>query len=101
MPYTLLFALSVLGIQFNCVLLLALLLILHCRCDVTKLPGFYVRVSAPTLFMSLLILFVMIALVIGTIILNKWQLTKPLGATMFLFYFLFVIQDLARTFEWV
>ena len=51
--------------------------------------------------MSLLILFVMIALVIGTIILNKWQLTKPLGATMFLFYFLFVIQDLARTFEWV
>jgi hypothetical protein len=32
--------------------------------------------------MSLLILFAMIALVIGTIVLNKWQLTKPLGATM-------------------
>lgn len=50
------------------------------RCYVV--PGFYVRVSAPTLFMSLLILFAMIALVIGTIIINKWQLSKPLGATM-------------------
>ena len=43
----------------------------------------------------------MIALVIGTIILNKWKLTKGLGITMFVFYFLFVLQDLARTFEWV
>ena len=34
----------------------------------------------------------MIALVIGTIILNKWKLTKPLGVTMFVFYFLFVGQ---------
>jgi hypothetical protein len=41
--------------------------------------GYYVRVSAPTLFVSLLILFAMIALVIGTIVLNKWKLTKPLG----------------------
>jgi hypothetical protein len=41
--------------------------------------GFYVRVSAPTLFVSLLILFGMIALVIGTIVLNKWKLTKTLG----------------------
>ena len=41
--------------------------------------GYYVRVSAPTLFISLLILFGMIALVIGTIILNKWKLTKGLG----------------------
>ena len=63
--------------------------------------GFFVRVSAPTLFVSLLILFAMIALVIGTIVLNKWKLTKGLGITMFVFYFLFVLQDLARTFEWV
>ena len=63
--------------------------------------GYFVRVSAPTLFVSLLILFAMIALVIGTIILNKWKLTKGLGITMFVFYFLFVLQDLARTFEWV
>merc|ERR1711881_548040 len=57
--------------------------------------GYFVRVSAPTLFVSLLILFAMIALVIGTIILNKWKLTKGLGITMFVFYFLFVLQDLA------
>ena len=41
--------------------------------------GYYVRVSAPTLFVSLLILFGMIALVITTIILNKWRMTKGLG----------------------
>ena len=41
--------------------------------------GYYVRVSAPTLFVSLLILFGMIALVIGTIVINKWKLTKKLG----------------------
>lgn len=69
------------------------------RCD--RPPGFYVRVSAPTLFVSLLILFLMIGLVIGTIVYNKWMLTKPLGWTMFAFYFIFVLQDLSRTFEWV
>lgn len=41
--------------------------------------GYYVRVSAPTLFLSLLILFGMIALVITTIVINKWRLTKTLG----------------------
>ena len=41
--------------------------------------GYYVRVSAPTLFVSLLILFGMIALVITTIVINKWKLTKTLG----------------------
>ena len=63
--------------------------------------GFYVRVSAPTLFVSLLILFGMIALVIGSVVINSWKLTKPLGCCMFVFYFLFVLQDLARTFEWL
>ena len=63
--------------------------------------GYFVRVSAPTLFVSLLILFAMIALVICTIMANGWKLTKTLGATMFLFYVLFVLQDLTRTFEWI
>merc|ERR1711881_591752 len=50
--------------------------------------GYFVRVSAPTLFVSLLILFAMIALVIGSVVINGWKLSKPLGCTMFLFYFL-------------
>ena len=62
-------------------------------CSCVNRGGYYVRVSAPTLFVSLLILFAMIALVIGTIVLNKWKLTKPLGVTMFIFYFLFVAQE--------
>jgi K+-dependent Na+/Ca+ exchanger-like protein len=62
--------------------------------------GPYVSVAAPTLFVSLLILFAMIALVIGTIVINKWTLTKSLGTTMIIFYILFVGQDLSRTFEW-
>lgn len=63
--------------------------------------GFFVRVSAPTLFVSLLILFGMIALVIVTIMANQWKLTKTLGFSMFVFYFLFVAQDLIRTFDWL
>ena len=36
----------------------------------------------------------------GTIIANKWLLTKTLGTTMIVFYILFVLQDLSRTFKW-
>jgi len=58
----------------------------------------YTLVVADTLFLSLVILFVMIALVIGIIIQQKWIMTKTLGAMMFLLYILFVAQDLLRTF---
>jgi ABC-type transport system involved in Fe-S cluster assembly fused permease/ATPase subunit len=55
-------------------------------------PGAYVNVAAPTLFLSLIILFAMIALVIVTIMINGWKLTKTLGITMIGFYVCFVAQ---------
>ena len=56
----------------------------------------WVVVRADTLFVSLLILFVMIALVIGCIALAQWRMTRGLGLAMFALYFIFVAQDLLR-----
>jgi len=58
--------------------------------------GNKVIVQADTLFVSIIILFLMLATVISIIALNKWQLTKNLGMTMFFLYFIFVVQDLLR-----
>ena len=49
---------------------------------------------------SLLVLFLMLAAVIITVAANGWRLTKGLGATMFVLYAVFVVQDLARTYRW-
>lgn len=64
--------------------------------DIT--PGF-VGVAAPTLTISLIILFGMITLVITLVHMSGWKMTKNLGYAMFVLYILFVLQDLARTFE--
>lgn len=56
----------------------------------------YTAVVADTLFVSLLILFIMIGAVISLIICQKWVMTKTLGGMMFVLYFVFVAQDLAR-----
>lgn len=61
--------------------------------------GTNVTVKADTLFVSLLILFLMLASVIITIAVNNWRLTKSLGVTMFGLYALFVGQDLLRTYN--
>ena len=42
----------------------------------------------------------MLAAVIITVAANGWRLTKGLGATMFVLYAVFVVQDLARTYRW-
>jgi Ca2+/Na+ antiporter len=64
--------------------------------DIT--PGF-VGVAAPTLTISLVILFGMIMLVITLVHCSGWKMTKTLGYSMFVLYILFVLQDLARTFK--
>lgn len=64
--------------------------------DIT--PGF-VGVAAPTLTISLIILFMMITLVITLVHCSGWKMTKTLGYAMFVLYVLFVLQDLARSFE--
>jgi len=61
-------------------------------------PG-YVGVEAPTLFVSLGLLLFMVALVIGLIASSNWRMSKQLGYSMFGLYFLFVCQDLMRTYE--
>jgi sodium/potassium/calcium exchanger 2 len=60
-----------------------------------------VRVEADTLFMSILVLFFMLILVISTIAANGWQMTKTLGITMFVLYFIFLLQDLLRYYEYI
>jgi K+-dependent Na+/Ca+ exchanger-like protein len=57
-----------------------------------------VKVGADSLFLSILVLFLMLAAVIATIAVNKWRMTKGLGYTMFALYAIFVAQDLARTY---
>lgn len=56
----------------------------------------YVTVVADTLFVSIAILFLMLIVVIMTIKYFNWVMTPGLGYTMFVFYALFVMQDLAR-----
>ena len=57
-----------------------------------------VHVGADSLFGSILILFGMLAAVIGTVACFNWRMTRALGGCMFVLYFLFVFQDLGRTY---
>lgn len=56
-------------------------------------------VVADSLAISIFVLFVMLAAVLGSIKLNKWRMTKRLGYVMFLLYGLFVAQDLMQTYD--
>lgn len=69
-----------------------------CKCIYNAANGDdpWVIVTADTLFFSILILFGMIASVIGVVMLQGWKLTKCLGYTMFVLYAVFVAQDLMR-----
>ena len=60
--------------------------------------GRSVLVGAESLFGSILILFVMLSCVIGTVACFNWRMTRSLGAIMFVLYFAFVAQDLARVY---
>jgi len=65
------------------------------------IKGETVKVGADSLFLSILILFVMLASVIGTVAINKWRMTKCLGGVMFVLYAIFVAQDLGRTYGYL
>jgi len=62
------------------------------------IKGTPVTVGAKSLGISIVVLIGMLVLVIGTIAYNDWKLTNNLGYTMLVFYVLFVIQDLWRSF---
>ena len=53
-------------------------------------------VHADSLFLSVVLLFVMVAAVILLIALSGWRMTKSLGGGMFVLYFVYVAQDLLR-----
>jgi len=55
-----------------------------------------VTVYASSLSVSLAILILMIIVVVTSIHLSKWVMSKTLGYAMFIFYVLFVVQDLIR-----
>merc|ERR1712100_354738 len=56
-----------------------------------------VTVGAKTLLVSVLILVGMLVAVISSIALAGWKMSKKLGVAMFVFYAIFVAQDLLRT----
>jgi len=58
-----------------------------------------VTVNAEGLELSILILLAMLILIISLIAIAKWRMTKMLGWTFILLYFVFVAQDLARA-DW-
>ena len=64
------------------------------------ITGSNVVVGAEGLEISVIILLGMVAAVIILIHLFDWYLTKKLGFTMFILYFGFIAQDLARS-EWI
>lgn len=53
-------------------------------------------VKSESLVISVLVLLVMLLLVVGTIAMSNWRMTKKLGGAMFVLYLIFVAQDLAR-----
>lgn len=57
-------------------------------------PG--LEVTADSLFVSIFILFGMLAAVLTIIYCSKWRMTKALGYSMFVLYIIFCVQDIVR-----
>jgi len=62
--------------------------------------GESVMVGADGLGISICILIGMLVVLVSIIKCQKWVMSKTLGFCFFFFYFIFVIQDLARVKEW-
>jgi K+-dependent Na+/Ca+ exchanger-like protein len=58
--------------------------------------GESVTIGADGVWISIMILLGMLVLIIGTVHLSGWRLTKGLGYTMFFFYFCFLAQAIIR-----
>jgi len=73
----------------------------HCTDDGDNHFCFSVGVFAETLLFSVLLLIVMIFIVILIVHCSGWKMTKGLGISMLILYFLFVLQDVLRNCEMV
>jgi sodium/potassium/calcium exchanger 2 len=60
-----------------------------------------VKVSSEGLGCSIVMLFTMLCLVFLCILLSGWKMSKMLGVSMFVLYFLFVAASLAFEYGWV
>lgn len=60
----------------------------------------FVQIAADGIWLSIIILLSMIVLIIGSIHLSGWKLSKKLGYIMFLFYILFLIQAILNEYVW-
>jgi len=58
----------------------------------SAIEGEVVSISAEGIWVSIIILLAMLVLIIASIHLSKWTLSKKLGYTMFIFYGLFLLQ---------
>jgi len=56
-----------------------------------------IKVSADGVVISILILFAMIGAVLSIIYCSKWRMSRTLGYSMFVLYFLFCVQDILRS----
>merc|ERR1711994_1042320 len=67
----------------------------------TSFQGYHLKIAvgSDSVTISILILFAMIAAVLLIIYCSKWRMTKTLGYSMFVLYFLFCIQDILRNCE--
>merc|ERR1712113_959095 len=55
-----------------------------------------IEVSGDGIFISIMILFAMIGAVLTIIYCSKWRMSRTLGYSMFVLYFIFCIQDILR-----
>jgi len=55
-----------------------------------------VKVNSKSLGFSVIVLIAMLAMVIGTVMIMKWRMTKALGGVMFVLYIIFLVQDLLQ-----
>lgn len=60
--------------------------------------GDAVQVSSSGLFCSVALLFIMLIAVVITIAINKWKMSKLLGAIMFMLYIVFLVISLLLQF---
>lgn len=61
--------------------------------------GASMQVYSNSLIVSVMTLVGMLGAVVATIAINKWRMSKALGATMFFLYAVFVVSDLVRA-DW-
>jgi len=67
----------------------------------TVVFGTPIKVSSEGLGCSIILLFTMLVLVFGCILCSGWKMSKLLGVSMFVLYFMFVAVSLSFEYDWI